>query len=103
MKTKNAPKNKPTTQNKPEFNIEDHYTPKGEHPEDRIFKDKEFIKELERVQSQYFDKLSQDLNLNQKGEDFLFDYVHNCEENICFDEYLETFGLSYQECTKSNE
>lgn len=80
------------------FEIENHYTALGEHPEDRIFKDREFIQGLEKVQSEHFDKLAKALNLNEKGESFLFDYVHNSDDEVGFDEYLETYGLSYKDC-----
>jgi hypothetical protein len=82
------------------FDITNHYTPTGEHPEDRIFRDREFVQRMEKVQSDTFDQLSKDLNLNEKGESFLFDYVHNCDEEVSFEEYLETCGLEYKDCIR---
>ena len=73
-----------------------HYTPQGEHPEDRIFKDKTFINRLGEVQNASFEQLVQDLNLNQDGSDLLFDYVYNEEHDLSFDEWLDKLGRSYQ-------
>lgn len=78
----------------------DFYTPQGQHPEDRIFKDKSFINELQKVQDLYFDALAKDLGLNEVGNDFLFDYVYNSEHDLCFDEWLERFGKNYEDCVK---
>jgi len=72
------------------------YTPQGEHPEDRIFKDKTFINRLGEVQNTSFEKLVQDLNLNQDGSDLLFDYVYNEDHDLSFDEWLDKLGRSYQ-------
>ena len=79
------------------------YTPQGEHPEDRIFKDRAFIKELEKVQYAYYEKLVADLNINKEGSDLLFDYVYNNdEESLSFEEWLHTISLSYESFIKKN-
>lgn len=80
----------------PEHYKESNYTPLGEHPEDRIFKDKEFINRLSEVQNSYFEKLSNDLKLSEEGSNLLFDYVYNEEHDLCFDEWLAKLGINYQ-------
>ncbi len=76
-----------------------YYTPDGQHPEDEIFKVKNFINELSKVQEEYFQKLINDLKLNNEGIDFLFDYIHNSGEdgnNMEFSEYLSNFKRRYE-------
>jgi hypothetical protein len=46
---------------------EKQYTNKDEHPEDRIYSVKKFIKELENVQTFYFNELFVDLNLKDEA------------------------------------
>jgi hypothetical protein len=75
-----------------------YYTPDGMHPEDAIYKVKQFINELTKINESYFQKLSKDLNLNEIGDDFLFDYIHNSGEDgeqMDFCEYLEKFKKNY--------
>ena len=77
-----------------------HYTPDGNHPEDAIYKVKTFINELTKVQEQYFQKLYSDLNLNEDGIDFLFDYIYNSGdegEKLEFTEWLDRFNTTYDE------
>lgn len=76
---------------------EQHYTTKGEHPEDRIFRDKEYIIRLQKHLYEVYEELERDLRLSGKGKDLLFDYVHNCDEDISFTEYLEGLGYRYSE------
>jgi hypothetical protein len=72
------------------------YTPDKMHPEDAIYKAKTFIRELEKVQSLYFEKLVSDLNLNSEGEQWLFDYVYNSEDEYDgFDHYLDNHNKNY--------
>lgn len=78
-----------------------HYTAFNEHPEDRVFKDKQYINRLQRHIDSVFDVLSYDLRLNKKGKDLLFDYVYNEENDIEFEEYLNKLGVKYQEIYKS--
>jgi hypothetical protein len=76
----------------------EHYTPDGMHPEDAIYKAKTFINELQKVQEEYFNKLVVDLNLNKEGEDWLFDYVYNSDEEYDgFDHYLENYRKKYDD------
>ncbi len=76
---------------------EKHYTESNRHPEDRIFEVKKFINELESVQTFYYNQLLLELNLNQKGDDLLFDYVFNSDHKDTFEEYLEKMGKTYTE------
>jgi predicted N-formylglutamate amidohydrolase len=76
---------------------EKHYTDKNEHPEDRIFAAKNFINELENVQTFYYNQLLLDLNLKEEADDYLFDYVYNENAEISFEEYLNRINKSYDE------
>lgn len=77
-----------------------HYTLQDEHPEDRIFKDKEFITRLSTVQEETFQRLVDDLGLNKRGDELLFDYIFNENDQIEFSEYLEKFGIKYEDYLK---
>ena len=82
---------------------QNHYTSFGEHPEDRIFRDREYIQRLHRHLDSVYDLLANDLRLNQKGQDFLFDYVFNEDSNdIEFEEYLDKYGVKYEDIAISN-
>lgn len=65
-----------------------HYTPQGEHPEDRVYRDKEYVQRLHRHIDEVFEKLAQDLQVNKKGREWLFDYLYNEEENTELEDYL---------------
>ena len=60
--------------------------------EDLIFKTREFIQELAKVQDLYYDNLKKELNLAKEIEDFLFDYIYNWDEPTCFEEHLEKYN-----------
>lgn len=81
------------------------YTPDGQHPEDAIFKAKTFINELQKVQEEYFIKLSKDLNLTKEGEEWLFDYVYNEPDDTYdgFDLYLEDFKKKYENMVNTED
>lgn len=83
----------------------EHYTADGKHPDDEIYRVGEFIKELTKVKDTYFQKLVTDLRLNKKGEDWLFDYIYNCDELnvISFEEYLDRYKVKYDDLVKSTE
>jgi hypothetical protein len=68
------------------------------HPEDAIAEVKTFVNQLSEVQGEKFDALCKSLGMNEKGADWLFDYVYNCDEPVCFDEYLAKFGEEYRDC-----
>lgn len=76
-------------------------TEQARHPEDIIFEVKTFVNQLSKVQEEKFQLLCKELGMNEKGKDWLFDYVYNCEEPVCFDEYLAKYGVEYAECTAS--
>lgn len=65
------------------------------HPDDSIFKVKDFINELSRVQDAYFESLCFELGLDGEDQlrDHLFDYIYNETEMITFGEYLDKFGI----------
>jgi hypothetical protein len=64
-----------------------------QHPEDSIFKVKDFINELSKVQDTYFNNLYRDLALEDGAiKDHLFDYVYNEDKMITFGEYLDQLG-----------
>jgi CRISPR/Cas system-associated endoribonuclease Cas2 len=64
------------------------------HPDDNIFKVKDFINELSRVQDSYFEKLCEELEFEELSrlKTHLFDYIHNEDRMITFGEYLDEFG-----------
>jgi len=77
-----------------------YYTKDGDHPEDAIHKVKEFLNELVNVQEVYFLKLVNDLNLNEDGENWLFDYIHNSGDegnHLSFEEYISFYGKKYED------
>jgi hypothetical protein len=64
------------------------------HSEDSIFKVKDFINELSRVQDSYLESLCFELGLGDGDElkDHLFDYVYNEQKMVTFGEYLDELG-----------
>jgi hypothetical protein len=80
---------------------EKHYTSFGEHPEDRIFRDREYIQRIHRYVDSVYDLLANDLRLNEKGQEWLFDYVYNEDSNkIEFEEYLNKHNVEYCDLVK---
>lgn len=78
-----------------------HYTKDGKHPEDVIYQERQFIREINGIVNSKFDELVKDLRLDAAGADWLFDYIYNCDnENISFDEFLNEAGLDYSEFIK---
>jgi hypothetical protein len=79
-----------------------YYTQDGRHPEDVIYKEREFIREINGIVNNKFDKLVKDLGLDEAGADWLFDYIYNCDdETISFEEFLAEAGLEYTDFAKS--
>lgn len=76
---------------------EEHYTTQNDHPEDRIFRDKEYIKRLQNHIDEVYKQLSIDLRLNDEGKEFLFDYLYNEDRDIEFEDYLNNLGYRYNE------
>jgi hypothetical protein len=62
------------------------------HLDDQIFKVKDFINELSKVQDSYFSGLVKNLNISKEAEDYLFDYVFNEHNQMTFGEYLDKLG-----------
>jgi hypothetical protein len=77
------------------------YTPEGKHPEDAIYEVKSFFKKLQDVQEDYFQRLSKGLKLTEEGEEYLFDYIYNVnnddQEIDDFAHYLETLNKNYKD------
>lgn len=76
---------------------EEYYTKQNDHPEDRIFRDKEYIKRLQMHIDSVYELLALDLRLNEEGKDLLFDYVYNEDKEIEFEEFLSNLGMRYDE------
>lgn len=76
---------------------EKNYTDNGDHPEDVIYRVKNFVRELANVQDYYFNNLMLSLNLKDEVNDYLFDYVFNEKDYDGFEEYLETLGRKYED------
>jgi hypothetical protein len=80
------------------------YTPEGKHPEDAIYEVKTFINKLQEVQEDYFQRLSKGLKLTEEGEEYLFDYIYNTNNEVDeiddFAHYLETLGRNYKDLIK---
>jgi hypothetical protein len=80
------------------------YTPEGKHPEDAIHEVKSFFEKLRDVQDDYFQKLSKVLKLTEEGEEYLFDYIYNVnnddQEIDDFAHYVQTLGKSYRNFIK---
>lgn len=75
-----------------------HYTKDGRHPEDVIYQERQFIREINSIVNNKFDKLVKDLRLDEAGTDWLLDYIYNCDdETISFDEFLNEAGLDYSD------
>jgi len=77
---------------------EQHYTNKNEHPEDRIFRDKEYINRLQKHIDEVFEGLSRDLRVNTDDalKDYLFDYIFNEDDkDLEFEDYLNKLGHRY--------
>jgi len=79
---------------------EQYYTNQNQHPEDRIFRDKEYINRLQKHIDEVYEELSRDLRVNMEGKDYLFDYIFNEEDNdLEFEDYLHKYGHRYDEMT----
>lgn len=76
---------------------------KKKHPEDEIYRVKQFINELSKVQERYFIELVEELQLNDEGENWLFDYIYNSGEEgtiFTFEEYLEDYNKTFTKLLK---
>jgi hypothetical protein len=62
--------------------------------EDMIYANRTFIQKLSDVQNLYFDTMCEELGLNQKGNELLFDYVFNSDDDKeDFLTYLDRYGV----------
>ena len=59
--------------------------------EEKLELTRQFIRDLSALQDFRYNTLIQQLDLTEKGEEFLFDYVFNSDENT-FEEYLKFFN-----------
>ena len=71
--------------------------------EDLIFKNKQFISELTNVQSLYFNTLCEELELNKLGNEHMFDYIFNDNDDIGFDEYLAKYGVNEEDIFEDDD
>jgi hypothetical protein len=63
------------------------------HPDDLIFKVKDFVNELSKVQDAYFESLCDKIQLGEGDlKNHLFDYIYNEEKMVTFGEYLDELG-----------
>jgi hypothetical protein len=76
-----------------------HYTIQGEHPEDRIYRDKEYIRRLQRHIDEVFDALEKDLRVKE-GDNWLFDFIFNEEGDMEFEDYLRVHGTQYKDIVR---
>lgn len=64
-------------------------------PEEQITLTRNFIRELSKVQENYFNSLIESLSLTEEGEICLFDYIHNSDDfdgHMSFEEYMSFYG-----------
>lgn len=59
--------------------------------EQTIAKYKAFIMELSEVQESYYQKLIKEINISEKDEEYLFDYIYNADFST-FKDYLAQFN-----------
>ena len=81
----------------------ENYTKSNRHPDDVIFEVKSFLNELSKIQDRYFETLSQDLNLSEEGEGWLFDFIFNSDEEddkMLFTEFLQSKNKKYEDFCK---
>lgn len=78
----------------------DHYTITGEHPEDRIRRDKEYVTRLKTHMNSIVEHLVNSLRLNYVGEDHLINYIFSENREIDFEEYLNEVYLNYEDLIK---
>ena len=66
----------------------------SDHHDDQIFKVKDFINELSKVQDAYFSGLAEHLKVSKEVEDYLFDYVYNETEPITLGSIWISWGAA---------
>ena len=68
--------------------------------DDKIYTTWITLRDLSQKQEEIFEALVKDLHLNLKGEQWLFDYIYNSEEEekyITFEEYLSFYKVNYSD------
>jgi hypothetical protein len=66
--------------------------------DNKIYTTRTALRDLSQKQEEIFEVLVKDLHLNLKGEQWMFDYIYNSEEDekyIPFDEYLSFYKVEY--------
>jgi hypothetical protein len=62
--------------------------------EDLIQSYKTFIMELQKIQDEYFNNLKDELEVNEMGEEWLYDYVFNTlDDDRDFLVYLQDYSM----------
>jgi hypothetical protein len=80
----------------------EHYTLSGEHPEDRISRDKEYVNRLTTHMNSIVSGLVRSLKLTAQGEEELLSYLFE-KTNFDFEEYLQLKKLKYEDLVTSNK
>ena len=68
--------------------------------DDSIYMTRMALRDLSQKQNEIFEALSEKLQLNEKGEQWMFDYIYNSEEEekyITFEEYLSFYKINYSD------
>jgi hypothetical protein len=68
--------------------------------DNKIYTTRTALRDLSQKQEEIFEVLVKDLRLNLKGEQWMFDYIYNSEEDekyIPFDEYLSFYKINYSD------
>lgn len=67
-----------------------------------IKENKIFMERMKKIEESYFQELLSELNLNEKGEDWLFDYLHNTQKDQYYDfsSYLEKYKIPHENIFK---
>jgi hypothetical protein len=68
--------------------------------DDKIYVHRTALRDLSQKQEEIFEALVNELHLNLKGEQWMFDYIYNSEEEekyIPFDEYLSFYKVDYSD------
>lgn len=73
-----------------------HYTPQGEHPEDRIHRDREYIHRLQRHIDEVYGALERDLGVKEDSN-WLFDFIYNEDRDLGFEDYLSEYKTLYKD------
>jgi hypothetical protein len=78
-----------------------HYTTLGEHPEDRIYADKQHIQRLNTYINSIIFSLADSLRLTMQAEETLKAFL-NDPSDLSFEEYLEDRNIRYEDLVCQN-